>query len=279
MPTSALKSRQITKFGQNGTVVANISYDCRHASEEGARVALVGPQEPLDRADTEVKASSSTLVLRCNNNKTDLTAMTHRLTAVGTTKVDSTLCVRCKESFFNGPFFTLYGDHAPGIFFCTLSYHVQVPGVWHHLARASVARFSSLERASGIKIHKTSGYLGVAGPRFVGFKEWMKASQDFEEKGQAKVIQRSEIRGSFSLQVCDPDSLPDHLDFLCLPSESVSCYEPGGGHLSPRTFVAAQLILARRQGARLVLCSELSTRQSLLHVDQAMGLCIDCPYH
>ena len=117
MPTSALKSRQITKFGQNGTVVANISYDCRHASEEGARVALVGPQEPLDRADTEVKASSSTLVLRCNNNKTDLTAMTHRLTAVGTTKVDSTLCVRCKESFFNGPFFTLYGDHAPGIFF------------------------------------------------------------------------------------------------------------------------------------------------------------------
>ena len=121
MPTSALKLRQITKFGQNGTVVANISYDCRHASEEGARVALVGPQEPLDRADTEVKASSSTLVLRCNNNKTDLTAMTHRLTAVGTTKVDSTLCVRCKESFFNGPFFTLYGDHAPGIFFCTLS--------------------------------------------------------------------------------------------------------------------------------------------------------------
>ena len=104
MPTSALKLRQITKFGQNGTVVANISYDCRHASEEGARVALVGPQEPLDRADTEVKASSSTLVLRCNNNKTDLTAMTHRLTAVGTTKVDSTLCVRCKESSFNGPF-------------------------------------------------------------------------------------------------------------------------------------------------------------------------------
>ena len=55
MPTSALKLRQITKFGQNGTVVANISYDCRHASEEGARVALVGPQEPLDRADTEVE--------------------------------------------------------------------------------------------------------------------------------------------------------------------------------------------------------------------------------
>ena len=51
-----------------------------------------------------------------------------------------------------------------------------------------------MERASGIKIHKTSGYLGVAGPRFVGFEEWRKASQDFEEKGQAKVNQRSEIR-------------------------------------------------------------------------------------
>ena len=36
-------------------VVTNISYDCRHASEEGAKVALVGPQEPLDRADTEVE--------------------------------------------------------------------------------------------------------------------------------------------------------------------------------------------------------------------------------
>ena len=170
---------------------------------------------------------------------------------------------------FNGPLtllhFCLYCDHARIL--CTLSCYIQVPGVWDHLARASVARFSALERSSGIKIHKTSGYLGVAGPRFVGFKEWRKASQDFEEKGQAKVIQRSEIRGSFSLQVCDPDSLPDHLDFLCLPSESVSCYEPGGGHLSPRAFVAAQLILARRQGARLVLFSELPTRQSLLPAD------------
>ena len=78
-------------------------------------------------------------------------------------------------------------------FFCTFSYHVQVPGVWDHLARASVARFPALERASGIKIHKTSGYLGVAGPRFVGFEEWRKASRDFEEKGQAKVNQRSDI--------------------------------------------------------------------------------------
>ena len=176
--------------------------------------------------------------------------MNHRLTAVGMTKVDSTPCVRFKESFLMGLFLTLYRDHAPGNFFCTFSYHVQVPGVWDHLARASVARLPALERASGIKIHKTSGYLGVAGPRFVGFEEWMRASRDFEEKGQAKVNQRSEIRGSFSVQVYDPDSLPDHLDFLCLPSESVSCYEPGGGHLSPRAFVAAQLILARRQGAR-----------------------------
>ena len=106
----------------------------------------------------------------------------------------------------------------------------------------------------------------MAGPRFVGFEEWRKASRDFEEKGQAKVNQRSEIRGSFSLQVCDPDSLPDHLDFLCLPSESVSCYEPGGGHLSPRAFVAAQLILARRKGARWVPVG-CPTRQFLLPAD------------
>ena len=59
-------------------VVTNINCDCRHASEEGARVALVGLQEPLDRADTEVeevvlmkKDQASTLLLRGNNNKPD----------------------------------------------------------------------------------------------------------------------------------------------------------------------------------------------------------------
>ena len=54
-------------------------------------------------------------------------------------------------------------------------------------------------------------------------------------------------------QVCDPQTLPPDLaSFFSLPSESVACWEPGGGHLSPRAFVAAQLSLARRAGARLI---------------------------
>ena len=54
-------------------------------------------------------------------------------------------------------------------------------------------------------------------------------------------------------QVCDPQTLPPDLaSFFSLPSESVACWEPGGGHLSPRAFVAAQLTLARRAGARLI---------------------------
>ena len=36
-------------------------------------------------------------------------------------------------------------------------------------------------------MHQTSGYLGVAGPRYTGFQEWMKSSEDYEGKGQAKV--------------------------------------------------------------------------------------------
>ena len=62
-----------------------------------------------------------------------------------------------------------------------------MPGVWGHLAHASVPRFHHLEAESGVKMHKTSGYLGVAGPRYTGFQEWMEASGDFEEQGKAKV--------------------------------------------------------------------------------------------
>ena len=46
---------------------------------------------------------------------------------------------------------------------------------------------AALEAASGIKIHQTSSYLGVAGPRYFDFKDWMKASKNSEEKGHAKV--------------------------------------------------------------------------------------------
>ena len=59
--------------------------------------------------------------------------------------------------------------------------------MWGDLARASIPRFPALEAESGIKMHQTSGYLGVAGPRYTGFQEWMKASEDYEGKGQAKV--------------------------------------------------------------------------------------------
>ena len=53
--------------------------------------------------------------------------------------------------------------------------------------------------------------------------------------------------------MCDSQTLPPDLAaFFCLPSESIACWEPGGGHLSPRAFVAAQLTLARRAGARLI---------------------------
>ena len=49
--------------------------DRRHAAEEGSRVALVGPQEPLDRTDTEVeevvsmKMDQALLLSTCKNNK------------------------------------------------------------------------------------------------------------------------------------------------------------------------------------------------------------------
>merc|ERR1712038_191810 len=88
-------------------------------------------------------------------------------------------------------------------------------------------------------MHQISGYLGVAGPRYTGFQEWMKASEDYEGKGQAKV--------------CGSETLPPDLaTFFSLPSESVACWEPEGGYLSPRAFVAAQLTLARRAGAKMI---------------------------
>ena len=52
----------------------------RHACDQGATVVLVGPQEPLDRADTEVYTDCSSL------------SFLHRLTAVGMTKDDFTPC-------------------------------------------------------------------------------------------------------------------------------------------------------------------------------------------
>ena len=110
-------------------------------------MALVGPQEPLDKADTEV-----------------------------------ILTIVTKPLFLQSP--QTHGCwHDEGRLF-TLR---DVPGVWGHLAHASVPRFPALEAATGIKIHQTSGYLGVAGPRYAGFQDWMKASKDFEEKGNAKV--------------------------------------------------------------------------------------------
>jgi len=165
----------------------------RHACDQGATAVLVGPQEPLDRADTETHG--------CWHDE--------------------------------GRLYTLR----------------DVPGVWGHLACASIPRFPALEAASGIKMHQTSGYLGVAGPRYTGFQDWMKASKDFEKKGRAKV--------------CDSQTLPPDLAaFFSLPSESVACAEPGGGHLSPRAFVAAQLTLARKAGAKLIpsLATGLSKR-------------------
>ena len=105
-----------------------------------------------------------------------------------------------------------------------------VPGVWGHLARASVPRFPALEAASGIKMHQTSGYLGVAGPRYTGFKDWMKASRDFEEQGKAKVLSFV-FRTQHPFQVCDSQTLPPDLAaFFSLPSESVTCWEPEGAH-------------------------------------------------
>ena len=67
----------------------------RHACDQGATVVLVGPQEPLDRADTEVYTDCSSL------------SFLHRLTAVGMTKDDFTPFATFREcgAILLGPLF------------------------------------------------------------------------------------------------------------------------------------------------------------------------------
>ncbi|MCB9078641.1 MAG: FAD-dependent oxidoreductase [Anaerolineaceae bacterium] len=109
--------------------------------------------------------------------------------------------------------------------------------VWALLAKRSIEQYHYIEANSGISFHYPSGGLQAA------------ADADYIDRlarvGQQFAADFQTYRGSAALAAACPQ--------FALPEDAVGVLEGGGaGYINPRALAAAQLTIARQQGASII---------------------------
>ncbi len=112
--------------------------------------------------------------------------------------------------------------------------------IWARLAQRSLARYRDIEAQSGVTFFHEVGHLTV-GPEPESPLDFMARVQD--------------VANDLSV-TCEPfnyKALEEQFPYLAFDPGSVGLYQSHtGGHVSPRSQVRAQAIVAQQQGATLI---------------------------
>ncbi|QBF31448.1 N-methyl-l-tryptophan oxidase [Thalassococcus sp. S3] len=111
---------------------------------------------------------------------------------------------------------------------------------WSDVSRASIDRYTELERQSGISFFHETGAL-MAGP--------------LEGHGAAFLQKTREVATADGIDFVEMDgrALRQKFPFFRFPDEIAAFYEPrGAGYIDPRAHVQAQIAVAQADGARCV---------------------------
>ena len=121
--------------------------------------------------------------------------------------------------------------------------------VWGQLAQRSIARYRSLEAASGIRFYEPCGFLHV-GP---------------SPTAPADRLARAEAAGKqlgLRFERLEGDALQERFPYLHMPPGAVGLYQKDdAGCINPRTLVRAQQAAARTHGATVIRDIALSTQR------------------
>jgi len=116
---------------------------------------------------------------------------------------------------------------------------------WSITAKRSIQRYADVEAQSGVRFFTPSGYLGIGGP-------------------QAEYLIRSEATGrahAAAITRLDAAGIRSRFGFLSVPDEIRGLQETGNaGYISPRGFVHAQTLAARRRGVSVINDEALGIR-------------------
>ncbi|TPW33600.1 FAD-dependent oxidoreductase [Martelella alba] len=108
--------------------------------------------------------------------------------------------------------------------------------VWGQLSHRSIARYGEIAAASGIDFFTECGAL-IAGP-------------SRERSRYIDALVAASHKAGAKTELLDGPALATRFPYLEFPSKIEALYERhGAGHISPRRLVAAQSMLAERQGA------------------------------
>lgn len=130
---------------------------------------------------------------------------------------------------------------------------------WALLANRSIARYGEIERDSGIDFYHQTGCLLVG-------------SQTGAGVGYAASVVAAGSRAGVSPDPLDDAGLAQRFPCFSFPQGSEGVHERrGAGHINPRRLVAAQAMLAERNGATLIRQTAVAVREEGGRVQVATG--------
>lgn len=127
---------------------------------------------------------------------------------------------------------------------------------WSVTAKASIDRYADLEARSGVRFFTPAGYLGIGGP---------------DNNYNARCAPVAKSNGA-ALETLDAASIRSRYSFLAVPDDADGLIEENtAGFISPRSMVAAQMMLAANAGARIVREEARAIRPSSRGVEIELG--------
>ncbi len=132
---------------------------------------------------------------------------------------------------------------------------IDMDGDWALLARRSIDRYSEIEAASGISFYTEAGCL-IAAPA-------PGHAYDYLEQ----VMQARDMLGVDAPLLSDAE-MKARFPWFAFPAGFGGVFEArGAGHINPRALVAAQTLIAARNGARVINSEVASVSEQTGHVD------------
>ena len=111
---------------------------------------------------------------------------------------------------------------------------------WGLLARRSIARFSDVQRKSGIPFYHESGHLALA-------------ERSTDPENYVNQVDRVARQLGVTCEVCEDCDLHHRFPFLKAPTGTTGRFQGRiGGFISPRSLVRAQIEMATRRGAEII---------------------------
>lgn len=129
---------------------------------------------------------------------------------------------------------------------------------WSRVSRESIARYSEIERASGIRFFTETGLL-MAGP---------------DHTPLIRAVERGAQRDNIHCEALRGQALQRRFPYFQFSSDTLGLFEPrGAGHINPRLMVRAHSVAAQKLGAHVITAMVTGLRETAdgVEIDSTAG--------